>query len=78
MPWRVAAVQLAWTCRQPPWPNAVRVEGEPEPGHAGMIDRLRRMDPSLSSTASDIAWGSTARFEVPCHPPELPAPQPKE
>lgn len=71
-------LQVAWTYRQPQLPNAVRVEGEPDPAHAGIIDRLRRMDLSLSSTAADIAWGSTARFEIPCHPSELPAPQPKE
>lgn len=71
-------LQVAWTYRQPQLPNAVRVEGAPDPAHAGIIDRLRRMDLSLSSTAADIAWGSTARFEIPCHPQELPAPQPKE
>jgi hypothetical protein len=71
-------LQVAWTYRQPQLPNAVRIEGEPDPAHAGIIDRLARMDLSLSSTAADIAWGSTARFEIPCHPQELPAPQPKE
>lgn len=63
-------VQVAWTYYQPQRLNEVRVEGEAHPAHAPLLERLARLELALSPAADDMAWGATARFEIPCHPPE--------
>lgn len=63
-------VQVAWTYYRPQRLNEVRVEGEAHPAHAPLLERLARLELALSPVADDMAWGATAQFEVPCHPPE--------
>jgi hypothetical protein len=62
-------LRISWTYYQPQMPNVVKIAGDPDPAHAPVVERLARLDLALSPVASDIAWGSTARFEIPCHPP---------